>query len=121
MYFRITLIFILLFSFLFSNAQETINPPEDTLKIISWNIHLLPYFLVYPKSKKRKRTKLIAAVFNQEKDYDILALQEVFHKTNRRLLKRKLKKKEVWTLPRTLRQPIPSGARRARPSSQWRS
>ncbi len=44
-------------------------------------------------SKKRKRTHLIAQQFNDSLDYDIIVLQEVFHKTNRRLLKRKLKKK----------------------------
>lgn len=94
MFLRILLIATLsLFLFPSSHAQTSVNPPQDTLKIISWNIHLLPYFMVYPKSKKRKRTKLIAEAFNAEKDYEILALQEVFHKTNRRLLKRKLKKK----------------------------
>lgn len=93
MLFRIVLVSILLFLFQSVPAQETTNPSKDTLKIVSWNVHLLPYFFVYPKSKKRKRTKLIAEIFNAKEDYDILALQEVFHKTNRRLLKRKLKKK----------------------------
>lgn len=93
MFLRIIFISVFLFLFQSSYAQKTTTSSQDTLKIVSWNIHLLPYFFVYPKSKKRKRTKLIAALFNTEKDYEILALQEVFHKTNRRLLKRKLKKK----------------------------
>ena len=89
--------FILLFSILFinfSNAENINNSPvNDTLKIVSWNVHLLPYFFVFPKSKKRKRTKLIADQFNYKKDYDIIVLQEVFSRSNRRLLKRRLKNK----------------------------
>lgn len=87
-------LFLFLFSINNSEAQNTsLSYPNDTLKIVSWNIHMLPYFFVLPISKKRKRTKLIGEEFNHNYDYDIIVLQEVFHKTNRRLLKRKLKKK----------------------------
>lgn len=88
---------VLIFSIFMINFSTAENidyaPTNDTLKIVSWNIHLLPYFFVFPKSKKRKRTKLISDEFNITYDYDILVLQEVFSRTNRRLLKRRLKRK----------------------------
>ncbi len=64
---------------------------DDTLKILSWNIHMLPYFIYY-KSKKRIRAKQIV---NQmyERDYHIIVFQEVFHRRVRNKLARALKKK----------------------------
>ncbi len=84
----------LFFSCLHSEAK-TENPPEtekDTLKILSWNIHMLPYFYVFTKTKKRKRAKLIIEEF-KNRDYNIILIQEAFHRKIRNRIKRKLKKK----------------------------
>ncbi len=90
-------IFIIIFSCQFSKGETTYLLPEnDTLKILSWNIHMLPYFYVYTKSKKRKRTKLIINEF-MERDYNILVLQETFHRRIRNRIKRKVKKKYPYS------------------------
>lgn len=58
---------------------------KDTLKITSWNIHLLPAPAFF-RSRKKKRTKLIIAHFNKQQENDVLLFQEVFHKKRRKQL-----------------------------------
>ncbi len=94
---KIIFLFLFLFSFQFIQAETTqLEPENDTLKILSWNIHMLPYFYVYTKSKKRVRAKLIIEEF-KKRDYNILVLQEAFHRRIRNRIKRKLKHKYPYS------------------------
>ncbi len=85
-------IFFFCINFLFAQEEHLNTTQNDTLKILSWNIHMLPYFFVFTKSKKRKRSKLLINEFNT-RDYNILVLQETFHRKIRNRIKRKVKKK----------------------------
>ncbi len=59
---------------------------QDSLKIISWNLHLLPA-PVFAKSKKKLRVDSIANHFTvNDTSVDILLFQEVFHKKRRNQL-----------------------------------
>ncbi len=60
------------------------NPSQKTLKVLSWNIYMLP-----PLAKitgKRQRAEKIAELLKNS-DYDVLVLQEAFHPAARRLIK----------------------------------
>jgi endonuclease/exonuclease/phosphatase family metal-dependent hydrolase len=59
------------------------------LKILSWNIYMLPRFALH--TGKRKRAREIAKMLPAE-NYDIMVFQEAFHGDARRIIKRKLKK-----------------------------
>lgn len=72
--------FIFLMTALTNNAQQS---KLDSLKITSWNIHLLPA-PVFFRSRKKKRTELIIKHFNEQQENDILLLQEVFHNKRRK-------------------------------------
>lgn len=72
-----------------SFSQQVSIPKNDgELKILSWNIFMLPRF-VRPYAK-RKRAKKIAEVISRE-DQDIIIFQEAFHSGARRILKKALK------------------------------
>ncbi len=92
-------------------AQPPVTAPphqgdDDTLKILSWNIYMLPPLVYFTGKKKRAR-----ALVNQLKnsDYDILMFQEAFHPGARRILRKGLREsfpymigpanKAIW--PRT--------------------
>lgn len=72
------------------NAQNYVAGPDTTpeLKILSWNIHMLPY-CIYAKTKKRKRYREIVKEMNQS-DYDIIVFQEAFHNRVRRKMWRRM-------------------------------
>jgi len=70
------------------SAQETENNDRE-LKILSWNMYMLPRFALH--TGKRKRAREIAKVLPAE-NYDIIVFQEAFHGDARRILKRKWKK-----------------------------
>lgn len=59
------------------------------LKILCWNIYMLPRFALH--TGKRKRAREIVKTLPQE-NYDIIVFQEAFHGDARRILKRGLKK-----------------------------
>jgi sphingomyelin phosphodiesterase len=69
---------------------------QDTLKLLSWNIQMLPDGFRWFSSSLRKlqhvRQPWIAEYANQE-DYDVIVFQEVFDRTMRRRLRRALRKK----------------------------
>lgn len=69
-------------------AQETETSSNKELKILSWNIYMLPRPALL--TGKRKRAREIAKVLPAE-DYDIIVFQEAFHGDARRILKRKWK------------------------------
>lgn len=63
---------------------------QDTIKIASWNTFLLPRLA--KKSNQKERAKTIAS-YLLKKDYDVICLQEVFHKKALKVMKDSLSKK----------------------------
>ncbi len=72
-----------------TNAQN--HTSTEDLKILSWNIHMLPYF-VYHKTKKQKRAKSIIEELSKS-DYNIIVFQEAFHAFVRKKIWKHLKEK----------------------------
>ncbi|MCB9189461.1 MAG: hypothetical protein H6599_09310 [Flavobacteriales bacterium] len=59
---------------------------QDTLKLVSWNLHLLPS-PVFAKSKKKTRTDSIVNYFTKiDTSINLLLFQEVFHAKRRNQL-----------------------------------
>lgn len=67
---------------------------QTTLKVLNWNVYMLPdaanLSKIIKKSHKLKRAKAIAEML-QKSDYDIVVLQETFHIPSRNALKKLLK------------------------------
>lgn len=71
------------------SSQESVNSYADTeLKILSWNIYMLPPFIYM--TNKRARAKAIGDYLHTS-DYDIAILQETFKHGARRMIKRRTK------------------------------
>jgi endonuclease/exonuclease/phosphatase family metal-dependent hydrolase len=70
------------------DSAITINNPD--LKVLTWNIYMLPWF-----AKITGKTKRAAAIVDQlkESDYDIIVFQEAFHNGARSIIKQGLKEK----------------------------
>lgn len=67
---------------------EKESPPLKKIKILSWNIYMLPH-LVATHSNKRERAKVIGdALLNS--DYDVIFFQEAFHPVARNKILTKL-------------------------------
>lgn len=91
-------VFLILFSVLLLSVENTQaqtvqtypDPADvtDSLKLLSWNIYMLPP--VIKVTGKRKRAKAIGEKLVHS-DYDILVLQEAFHAGARRKLRNQLK------------------------------
>src|SRR5579859_3284214 len=56
-------------------------PPLKKIKIISWNIYMLPH-LVASQSSKKKRAQAIGETLTAG-DFDVIIFQEAFHSTAR--------------------------------------
>ncbi len=86
---------LLLLVTIFLQAQPannaTVNTQKPDLKVLSWNIHMLPYFFIYHKTKKRTRARGIGTEL-AKLDYDIIVFQEAFRAPTRRIIKKRLKK-----------------------------
>jgi endonuclease/exonuclease/phosphatase family metal-dependent hydrolase len=79
-------IFFLLHSPLFS--QSVTEPlPLEKIKIISWNIYMLPKFI--KNSGKIKRAEKIGEILDSL-NYDVIVFQEAFHKGARKKIRRNL-------------------------------
>lgn len=61
---------------------------QDTLRLLSWNIQMLPF--PAPPHGKAKRARAIAEILNREK-YDVVVFQEAFKRRGRRILRRELR------------------------------
>jgi endonuclease/exonuclease/phosphatase family metal-dependent hydrolase len=83
----ILIVFLFIIPTQFVSAQET-EIGNKELKILSWNIYMLPRFALL--TGKRKRAREIAKLLPAE-NYDIIVFQEAFHGDARRILKRKWK------------------------------
>jgi endonuclease/exonuclease/phosphatase family metal-dependent hydrolase len=62
----------------------------DTLKLLTWNVYMLPY-LIYPKTFKKQRANEIVKL-QGIKSYDIIVFQETFHAGARKIISKGLKK-----------------------------
>jgi endonuclease/exonuclease/phosphatase family metal-dependent hydrolase len=72
-----------------SNEAQTVRPESDgELKILTWNIYMLP-FVIFKKSGKKERSRAIGKTL-AERDYDMLLFQEAFKKNVRRVLRKEL-------------------------------
>lgn len=65
---------------------------HDTLRVLSWNIYMLPD-PVYAKSGKIKRARHIADMLIKKENYDVIVFQEAFHGRVRRVIRKALKPK----------------------------
>lgn len=68
-------------------VQNKLADEDDTLKILSWNIYMLPPLIKF--TGKLKRAKAIGEMLAQT-DYDLLVFQEGFHRRARRVLRKYL-------------------------------
>ncbi len=88
------LLFFFTTAFYVVNAQTPMEVPFeqttsiDSLKILSWNIYMLPISALRPKNF-RMRSRAIGEVL-QNSDYDILVFQEAFRNRARTIIKEKL-------------------------------
>ena len=88
-------VFVMMALFLFSlesfqpvSAQNFSFPGPDSLRILTWNLYLLPKPLV---TGQKKRVKEIVQVLNQKNQWDVVILQEVFIPSLGRKIKKELK------------------------------
>lgn len=72
------------------NDNKTDTPPKDSveLKVLSWNIYMLPPLIFF--NGKQKRARAIGQLL-MDSDYDVIVFQEAFHHGSRRKIKRWLK------------------------------
>lgn len=67
---------------------ENYATAQDILRLLSWNIQMLPFPV--PPHGKGKRAKAIASLLTKER-YDVVVFQEAFKRRSRRILRRKLR------------------------------
>ncbi len=81
----------------YSNDKKTYTPLVDSveLKVLSWNIYMLPPLIFF--NGKRKRARAIGQLL-AESDYDIIVFQEAFHRGARRELKRCLQEDYLYKI-----------------------
>lgn len=75
---------------IFIQQDEPEEEQLDSLKILSWNIYMLPVAVKF--TGKRKRAKALGEYF-EKSDYDVLVLQEAFHHGARRQILKRIKDK----------------------------
>ncbi|HEV8514879.1 MAG TPA: sphingomyelin phosphodiesterase [Cyclobacteriaceae bacterium] len=64
-----------------ATQPEKESPPLKKIKILSWNIYMLPH-LVASHSDKKERARVIGETLS-DSDYDVIFFQEAFHSTAR--------------------------------------
>lgn len=93
--YRTIFILVLFIGIAYNAAQAQVYTSDQAetpeLKILSWNIHMLPY-CVYYKTKKHKRAKAIVEALDTS-SYNIIVFQEAFHQVVRGKIRRALKEK----------------------------
>lgn len=91
MYFKI--IFLLTFSLVFTFNHAFSNQRIDTIKIVSWNVQILPRifnpFTKLTRKKQKTRAPKIIQYLNAA-DFDVVVLQEVFDKPIQKQIKKGL-------------------------------
>src|SRR5882672_5126625 len=70
-----------------ANAQQdTTSSLAEKIKILSWNIYMLPGFLGHGKILRAEAIGNLLA----SSDYDVIVFQEAFHKKARKIISRHL-------------------------------
>lgn len=69
-----------------AHAQTHLSSDKQTLKILSWNIYMLPGFLGYGKDQ---RAEAIGRMLS-ESEYDVIVFQEAFDHSARKIINRHL-------------------------------
>lgn len=80
---------VLVFASIFSVAHAQSDSTSSTMqeiKILSWNIYMLPGFLGYGKVQRAEAIGQLLA----SKDYDVIVFQEAFHQPARKTISRLL-------------------------------
>ncbi len=86
---RILVLFLIILIPFLSFSQHVDNRAEDkTLKILSWNVYLLPYFLKSSSKKANRASQIVEEI--KKRDYDIVVFQEAFKKKPRNILSKGL-------------------------------
>ena len=82
---------VLFYSGIFCNppANDACQLKSDTLKVLTWNVYMLP-MSVYHKTNKKGRAKDIVRVL-EKSGYDIIILQETFQARARGIISKGLK------------------------------
>lgn len=75
------------------NENNEIYEKREELKILTWNVYMLPYLHLLHQTPQRAR--LIGQLL-VNLDYDIIVFQEVFHSKSRKILKSILSEKYVY-------------------------
>lgn len=90
---KITFLICFLFSIVVAQAQtsEIVQSDESELRILSWNIFMLPNF-AFPKIGQLERAQAIVEQLKNEA-YDVIVFQEAFEKKARAILWEGLKEK----------------------------
>lgn len=74
------------------SAQPVVaDPPLKKLKILSWNIYMLPQFIASGSGKKNRADGIARQL--ELSDYDIVVFQEAFHPMARKIIIERLKEK----------------------------
>jgi endonuclease/exonuclease/phosphatase family metal-dependent hydrolase len=87
----------LLVAFLFLVHQVTVAQPEKEstplkkIKVLSWNIYMLPHLVAAHSDKKGRAMAIGEALLNS--DYDVIFFQEAFHATARNIILSQLQSK----------------------------
>ncbi len=93
---KLTLLLLLPYLIVSNVFGSNSNKKDDkALKILSWNIHMLPY-MIFAKSDKKERESNISE-YLKESDYNIIVFQEAFKQRIRKRLKKHLKEKYPYT------------------------
>lgn len=71
-----------------AHAQDS---TQKELKILSWNIKMLPLSFIKKKNHHTRARKIAKEL--QKREYDIIVFQEAFRASSRKVLKKKLRKK----------------------------
>jgi endonuclease/exonuclease/phosphatase family metal-dependent hydrolase len=83
------IVFISIFSLQLGFAQSVVSPsPPEKIKILSWNIYMLPSIV---KAQGKKERAMSIGKLLKESDYDVIVFQEAFQRKARKKIFNQLK------------------------------
>lgn len=90
----ILLICTISLNFAFASGMKVIkdSSEKDTLKLLTWNVYMLPGYVYHKTAKKKERAHEIVKVLSRY-DYDIIIFQETFQRKARKIILKGLKSK----------------------------
>jgi len=86
---KICIAFIILYAGCYTASLKAQTKTPKQLKVLTWNVYTLPFFI--NNSNRVDRAKGIADILSKS-DYDVIVLQETFHKKSFRIIEEGLKK-----------------------------